>query len=148
MPASSIAYATPLGLELAPSRRLAVFLALAHAGAVLLLPMTTLPVWADLVLAVPVAWSAWVTLRRYALLRASASVLGLRQGREGVWHLRLRDGREVEARLARGAFVHPALVVLSFRVPHAWRSWGVPILPDMVDADTHRRLRVRLRMDL
>jgi len=127
---------------------------------VLLLHGLTLPV----VLMLPVAWP-WRTLLVAALLVGLAGSLGGAVGhrwswvpRQAVWHpeghwtLTLGDGREVPARLLTTTFVSPALVVLNFRLaelavslPGSTRS--LVLLPDNLDPDLHRRLRVQLRQE-
>ena len=47
-------------------------------------------------------------------------------------------------RLSGAAFVQPWLVILGYRAGR-WRRRYLLLLPDMLDADTLRRLRVRLR---
>jgi toxin CptA len=54
-------------------------------------------------------------------------------------------GTEFDAVLGPQAFVQPWLVILQYRVSR-WRSHYLLLLPDMLDPDTLRRLRVRLRM--
>lgn len=61
--------------------------------------------------------------------------------------LRLRSGRELDATLGDTAFVQPRLVIVNFRLSR-WRRRYLLLLPGMVDSDSFRRLRVRLRMEL
>ena len=59
------------------------------------------------------------------------------------WLLIRKNGRVVEAYLRQGALVHPMLIVLPFR--YGLYFTAVILTPDKVNADTLRRLRVRLR---
>ena len=60
------------------------------------------------------------------------------------WRVVFRDGRRVEARLRRAALVSPLVTTLSLQCADGERC-EVLLLPDSVDADAFRRLRVRLR---
>ncbi len=90
---------------------------------------------------------------------------------EGHWTLTLGDGRELPAQLLATTYVTPALVVLNFRLgtgeggvsPRGLASWrravarpatllpwtirSLVLLPDNLDPDLLRRLRVRLRLE-
>jgi toxin CptA len=61
--------------------------------------------------------------------------------------VQLVGGAEFDAVLGPQAFVQPWLVILQYRVSR-WRSHYLLLLPDMLDPDTLRRLRVRLCMEL
>ncbi|MGE0080618.1 MAG: protein YgfX [Thiohalomonadaceae bacterium] len=64
---------------------------------------------------------------------------------EGDWHLTSADGMSGEATLAPECYVSPYAVVLRFQGT-AGRVRTLVILADALDADTLRRLRVRLRI--
>jgi toxin CptA len=62
---------------------------------------------------------------------------------DGVWQLETGDGSLYRARLT-GGYAHPGLVLLNFRLERGgWRS--LALLPDAVEAEALRRLRVWLR---
>ncbi len=144
---SSGAYAAPLRLELRPSRVLATLLCALHAVAMLsVLPLSLEWWWRSALLSV-VFLSLVHVLRRQALLAGANAVRGLLWESEGSWLLTLGDGRSCAAQLLPGAFVHPWLVVLNFKLEDAW--WGsraVVLCADGLDGQSHRRLRVRLRL--
>lgn len=138
---SSKRYASPLVLRPGPPWRLAVLVGGACLGALSLLLLAPLP---D-----PVAWAgglwllvwAGVTWRRYF---GPGRVVEAVWKEEGEWVLRQGSGRELTGRLAPDTFFRPWLVVLNFRTGRA-----VPALilfSGEPDAQTHRRLRVRLRL--
>jgi hypothetical protein len=139
---SSTAFATPLNLELRPSRRLAGFLLAAHGGALALLPFTSLPLWAMITVGLAVLASLTRLLPRFATLGHPDAVTRLVWPAGDEWQLSSRGGQQDSGVLLPGAYVHPSLVILPFRTGRGRRS--VPILPDMLDADSFRRLRVRL----
>jgi len=64
---------------------------------------------------------------------------------DGTWTLTLVSGKQVEARLLPSTFVTPGLSVLNLRRGR-WRSCAMVLLPDTLDPDLLRRLRVRLRL--
>jgi len=61
----------------------------------------------------------------------------------GDWYLRDRAGRLRQAQLLASSFVSPALIILSFSLREGGQRRLV-MLPDSVDPDLLRRLRVRL----
>lgn len=143
---SSNAYATPLTLELRPSRWLLGGLLLIHSisAVVVWLPMA-MPWWLRPPLMLMVLWSAWHSIRLHAWQLSPASItrtVWLEQD----WLVELNDGTQRDAQLLPGAYVSPALVVLGFRL--AGQRWPRYLLlaPDSVDITTLRRLRVRLRL--
>lgn len=139
---SSKKYAAPLRLEPRFSMRLAVFLALASAGALLLPWLALLPAgWRVVIflLAFALAWPGWRDA--FGGRRITLAVWD----ELGVWQLELADGTTAEAELEGGSFVTPAVMVLGFRSGEGRHS--LVVLADTLDAETRRRLRVRLRLE-
>ena len=122
-------------------------LSLAHLAALaaLCLPMT-LPVAVRIPLALLVAWSLWRTLRRHAWLNAPEAVVRLVWAEDGLWTLVLRDGTSRSARLLEDSYLSVPLIVLRLGFLDGGHR-SVVLLGDMLDADTLRRLRVRLKLD-
>lgn len=77
--------------------------------------------------------------RRRALADSCLAVL---YDSAGGWHLQRRDGTRETLRLARRPVVSPWLTLLVLDGP-AGRI-GLFVTPDMLDADSFRRLRMRL----
>lgn len=132
-----------IGFEYRPSRALSAVVVVLTAGAVLAIALSGLPLWLAIALIVLApgygAMSLWRFLRPY--------VLGLTWRSDGSVSIRLGHGHgeEVPGEL-REARVLGFLIVLHLR----WASRGrasVWLLPDNLDADTRRRLRVRLGSD-
>ena len=136
----------PLRLELQPSRALAGFLAVTHAGAGACLLLAALPAWLRLAGGIALAASLVYSVRRYARLNDRRAVVSLVQGADATWHAGLADGREVQAQQLAEALIHPWLVILHLRPSAGGRRLTVPIAADMLDPDGHRRLRVRLNL--
>lgn len=96
------------------------------------------------------ASAAWLTLvgahgawqwRR--LRRAAQPVRRIDIDARGAWRLTCGDGRGLDLRLTHAPLVLPWLVALEFRAADG-RRHDLLLLPDMLDADAFRRLRVRL----
>jgi len=137
-------YATPLQLEIGPSRRMLAWLVLTHGAALLMLPLLPIPLVLRLALGGMVLLSlAWYRHRLISRLHPQA-VCGLRweAGRDCV--LQLASGEQLQTLLAPRAFVMPWLVILYF----TGRPRQLLLLPDMLTPESFRRLRVRLRLEL
>jgi toxin CptA len=141
----STKYAAPLSLTIRPSRLLAGLLCFVHGGAALCLPPLDVPAWIKVLLGILVALSFIVTIRRALLLDANA-IVGLVWDVEDNWTLISAAGNALNARLEPGSYVHPWLMVLNFYTDAKWRNTAVVLFPDALDAQTHRRLRVRLNL--
>ena len=136
----------PLHLPLRASRGLALFLVALHGVAAACVCLASLPGgvrWAGLLV---LAVNLGRHLRRHVLRRGSRAVVGVAAGSAGDWTLALADGRRVTVDQLPGSLAHPWLVVLHLRERTGGRRWSLPIAPDALDADTHRRLRVRLSL--
>ena len=144
---SSTAYATPLRLELKPSRTLFWLLTFSHLGAAGLMPTMSLPIWASAFLGLSVAASYLWLMASHALKRHPGAVVSLLWPSGIQWQVRSRNGQEVSAQLSPESFVRPWLTVLLLRPETGGRARNVVLLPDMVDAEAFRRLRVRLRLE-
>lgn len=84
-------------------------------------------------------------LRRMALLRSPQSIVAIEIGEDGKFAFQTLDGRWHAARLRQSSFVSPWLTVLNLSPENARWMRNVVILPDSVQADEFRRLRVWLR---
>lgn len=138
---SSSGYAAPLRLEPRPSRRLAGYLALAHGGALSFLPWLPLNAAAGSLLAILIALCFARSYTSRVLMRGGRDIVGLMWTREGDWRLFERGGGERVCRLRADSHAHPALTVLNFS---GERRCSVVLLPDSLDGEAYRRLRVRL----
>lgn len=143
---SSQRSAEPLYLQLKPSRLLAGFLVLAHATAAVALAYIDLPPPARVLLGLMLAASLYRNLRLHVLLNAPRSLLRLVWEASGKWRVWDAFGREHEASLAPDCFVNSKLVILSLKLEGLGRR-AVLLLPDSLESDVLRRLRVRLRAE-
>lgn len=131
-------------LRLGPSRQLGFLLGALHVGAAACGFMADLPLAARSLLAGCLLVAALRAMALHGSRRAARAIVLLVWDRYGQWRLVRRDGRTLQVELEHGAYAHPKLLVLLFRGRDRQR---VPLLvvPDMVNADELRRLRMRLR---
>lgn len=66
---------------------------------------------------------------------------------DGSWLLDDAYGYSHAARLLPSSYLHPRLVLLNFRLEENGRRRYVLLLPDSLDSESLRRLRVRLRIE-
>lgn len=134
-----------LTIAVGPSRRLAGLLAGMHGFAAVLFWLAPLPHWLAVLLMAVLLGSAWHTLRRDGFRSLRHSLIALRldddcrcefQTRAGAWH---------EASLLGSSFVAPHLTVLNLKPAGGRLVKHLVILPDAVDAEDFRRLRVWLK---
>jgi hypothetical protein len=138
-------YATPLRIELRASRQAALWLLPVHVSAGAVLPFTSLPVWGQVACMLAIAASlAWHWSRHVSRRRSPLRALVWQTGSDCA--LVRADGTTQAGTLAPRAFVMPWLVIVYYR--QGARQHSLFILPDMLPADTFRRLRVRLKTEL
>ena len=86
-----------------------------------------------------------VALRRSALLLAGDSVVALDPKDDGMLRYVLRNGDEVDADVLADTAVYPFAAAIWMRDRDQRRTRSVLVLPDAIDAESFRRLRVWLR---
>jgi toxin CptA len=126
------------------SRWLLVAYALAQAAAWLAIALMDAPMLMHLVGAVFCVAHAVHVLPRHVALSSPHAVTGLRRDRSG-WSLWSETGGWQAVQLRPDSMALPQLVILRFRLADQRRVRSVCILRDSLDADTHRRLRLRLK---
>lgn len=146
-----------LAIRLKPSIRLAGMLSFAHLAAIVLLLPLELSIWAKFAGSALLVVSLVFYVRRYALLRSPDSISGLELTNEMVCTVETKGGDRTACALLGSSFVAPYLTVLELmplrlsrdeQAPRSWRSYfsrSVVILPDGIDPEEFRQLRVSLR---
>lgn len=152
-----------LVVRLKPSRRLAAMLAVAHFAAIGLLWPLILPISAKLAGSAMLVVSLVFYLRRHALLRSPDSVMNIGLSEEMTCTLETRCGDRIDCTLLGSSFVAPYLTLLELKplkrqeptrlsppsnCPKRRRRFfarSIVILPDGIDAEQFRQLRVLLR---
>jgi toxin CptA len=141
---SSIKSLAPIRIEPRRSLRLAALLVLMHAGAVVIIILLPIAVWVKAPLCALLIVSLLNMLNIHALRRGKASIVEALWEGDGQWRLGTADGREHTARLLPGSYVSSHLVILRFAMEGSWQRRALVLLPDVLDATTLRKLRVRL----
>ncbi|MBI5658455.1 MAG: hypothetical protein HZC43_02660 [Nitrosomonadales bacterium] len=129
---------------LQPSRYLAAILGVAHGVAFAALIPLAFPAWAKAALGFVILFSLFYHVRRDAWLAApsSGTALTLESDRAV---LATRGGKPLVCRLLRDSVVTPRIAVLNMAPEGARFARSVIILPDSLDAESFRQLRVRLK---
>lgn len=130
--------------QLQPSRYLATILIVAHGAAFAALLPLALPAWSKVVLALLMLFSLMYHLRRDAWLSAPSSGTALILEGDRVV-LATRGGKQLAVRVLRDSMVTPLITVLSVLPQGARFARSVIILPDSLDAESFRQLRVRFK---
>jgi toxin CptA len=146
---SSTPFSGLLAIRPTPSARLAAFVAVAHAGAIIALCISGLSPWMKGLLVVVVMVSASQAARKWWITKALQREYTYFIGGDGTWFRQKSDGSTENLAVVPPIYVQPWLIVVRFRTGGPARSLVTLVLPpDSIDADTHRRLRVRLRFPL
>lgn len=134
----------PLHLRPCRSRRLALFVAVAHLlAAAALIPLALGAGWRAallLLVGLSLAYHVWASL----LARAPWSLHAACWSEQG-WSLAFGNGEQRAATLLPSTLITPWLVVLNFRV-HRLRYHSLLLTDEVLDPTLLRRLRVRLRL--
>lgn len=118
-------------------------LATAHIIAIAPLIPLDLPVWARLMLGLAVLYSMWRCLRNTQFLAPPSGTSLTLEGDEAV--LLKSGGQPFAGRVLPSSAVSPFLIVLNIAPKGVRRARSVIILPDSLDAESFRQLRVQLR---
>jgi toxin CptA len=131
----------PIEIPLQTSRRLVAILATAHLLAVMIL-------WS-----LPLRWTMQSSISAVVIVSAALSlrhamrpqVVALRVNVKGELFIQQCDGDWLEATLLGSSFVAPYLTILNLRLSNKRWPQHVLLMPDVVQADAFRRLRVWLK---
>lgn len=133
----------PLVIPVRPSPWFIFLFYMAHLGAIPVLIASKVPLPFQILITGSLLASMYHGHNFYIKRNHPASLVQVVLNQTGEWLLNFANGRTMPAVLKPFAFVHPLLVVLSFK-GEAGTS-HIILTPDTVDPDTFRRLRVRLR---
>lgn len=134
-----------LTIRVGSSRRLAGLLVGMHVFAAAMLALAPLPHWLAALLMPVILVSAWLTLWRDGFRKLRHSLVALRLDADCKCEFQTRAGAWREAVLLGSSFVAPHLTVLNFKPAGGHLAKHLVILPDAVDAEDFRRLRVWLK---
>ena len=134
---------TPLVIVLKPSRVLAMILLVAHGVSGVLIVILPLAIWLKVLGIAIIVIAAIYYVRHYALLKMPTAVHELRMLSEGRLEIFRSDWRSAE--LVGEQFIHPLLTIIRCRTKTDRWPIAIVILSDMLDAESFRALRVRLK---
>ncbi|MBS0298779.1 MAG: hypothetical protein JSR32_02410 [Proteobacteria bacterium] len=132
-------------IHLRPSYYLTVLLGLAHCAAGAVLWPLALPLGVKAVIVILLVISLIYYLRKDALLTASDAAMALTLTDEMTCILTMRSGQAIACRISDNTFVAPYLTVINLQPTEKFFLRSVTILPDSIDAEEFRRLRIWLR---
>lgn len=130
--------------KLRPSRCLASLLAIAHIIALAALVPLDAPAWLRLTLGLAILYSMLHCLLRDAWIFDSPSSTVLILENEGTVRF-VRNGKTLEGRVLPDSVVLPYLAVLNIAPKDGYLTQSVIVLPDSLDAESFRQLRVQLK---
>ncbi len=110
-------------------------------GALLLIPI---PIFASYFLVTVLILSAIYYWLQYAQLALAGSWLGLRLEDDCIILIK-RNGDEFIGKLLESSFISPHLVILQVALPGSRFKQNVVLLPDSMDPESFRKLRVAVR---
>ncbi|MEA3277511.1 MAG: protein YgfX [Pseudomonadota bacterium] len=135
----------PLRIRPGFSRRLAGFVLVTHAAALTSVALLPVAWYVRLTLALTVLGSLAYQSAVHLIRTAPWAVREALRESDGTWTLILASGARVDANLSPSTLVTTGLVVLNFRCG-GWRLRSLVLLPDALNENELRRLRVRLRL--
>lgn len=135
----------PLRITLRPSRQLAWLLGTVVPGCVAVALLLPLPRWVAWGLAVVLALCLLHAWARDVSLRLQSSFCALELDAHGCLRCRTRDGCWHEVQVLPTSTVTSWLAILNFRLEGRRFARHLVLLPDMLNGDDFRRLRVWLR---
>ncbi len=138
-------YATPLHLDLKPSRILFALLCFMHGGAVLILLIIPIPAWLSVFLFFLIALELFLQTNLHVRMCSKQSVVRLIWLESSRWKIFYNEGTYVEGVLLGQIYLHKGLVILRFQTIKKEKK-SVIIFIDNITSESHRKLRVRLRL--
>ena len=134
-----------LTIAIKPSRMLAAILAIMHLLSLALVWIMPFSIWASVTISVMIMISAYHSFERDVLLRLQESIIALQLHSDCRCELQVRQGDWVGASLLGTTFVTPFLTVLNFKLLEQRFARHVVLLPDSLDNEQFRQLRVLLK---
>jgi toxin CptA len=134
-----------LTVVLRPSPLLFALLAGMHGGGTVILLFLPIPVWLKTSSAVLLVASLVFYARRDALRSIPNAIRAIQFSPDCACSVQIGRVDWTEAKLLDSSFVAPYLTVLNLRISGARFARQVVILPDAVDSEMFRKLRVLLR---
>lgn len=135
----------PLRLTPHYSKQLAGYLITTHLVALFVVIALIKPGWLAFSLAALTLFSLIRSYRCHLSYRGKNVIRSAELGGQNEWLLQQADGEKLAAELQPNSYIHPRLSVLNFRNEYGKRQ-SLIVLPDGIDGECFRRLRVRLKL--
>ena len=132
-------------IKLRPSLWLAGMLTAMHGITSALIWLLPLDLWLKIAAVLLILTSLIYHVRRDAMRTSRNAILALKISPECRCNAQVWSGDWFEAQLLSTSFVSPYLTILNLRLDHARLVKHVVILPDAIEAEQFRELRVLLR---
>ena len=134
-----------LNVRLKPSGYLALWLSAAHAIAIGLVLALPLPIGLKLVTTLVICISLVFYLKRNARLAAPNSIIALEVKEDCTCAIETRSGKRLDCILLPTSYVSVSLTILNLKADGEMLARHVVILPDSINPEDFRKLRVLLR---
>jgi toxin CptA len=135
-----------LKISLRPSRILVAILVAAHGGVITVVAIVGMPLSLELIAITALAVNLVADLRRTALLLTPDSVVAIEIGSDDTLSIQTRRGNWIsECEVLESTYVAAFLAIVNVREPEMGAVRHVVLLPDSIEAEDFRRLRVWLR---
>ncbi|MBI1988389.1 MAG: hypothetical protein HYS65_01405 [Betaproteobacteria bacterium] len=132
-------------ISLRPSRILAATLVLAHGAAVAMVVLAGTAPWLEAIAIAALVASLVFNVRQSALLRTADAVIGLEIASDDKFSIQTQRGGWIECEVLGSTYVISFLTILNLKRTDSGRITRAVILPDSLDAEDFRKLRVWLR---
>ena len=132
-------------IKLSPSLWFAGMLTAMHAMALTLIWLLPFDLWLKIVAVLLILTSLIYHVRRDAMRTSRNAILALKISPECRCSVQVRSGDWFEAQLLSTSFVSHYLTILNLRFDHARLVQHIVMLPDAIEAEQFRQLRVLLR---
>ncbi|HAJ92249.1 MAG TPA: hypothetical protein DCO71_06495 [Gammaproteobacteria bacterium] len=140
-------YATPLHLDIGPSRLLGGWVILVHGMPLLMWPVLQSGSWLVLAVFSALLFSLVRSWRLQVSRHHPDAVCSMVWRAEKDCLLGLHSGEQAKVSMRPRAFILPWLVILHFNSRQR-RMRHLVLLPDMLDREVFRKLRVRLKVEI
>ena len=134
-----------LRLALKPSPQLSAWLLFGHIAAAVCVFIVAMPLWLQALLAMVLLLNLLYAMTYQAWRRWPTSIVGLQFERDGLALVEYRNGTVRAARVLGSSFVAPYLTIILLKPDQRWLTSAVVILPDAVEPELFRQLRVWLK---
>ena len=124
---------------------LAAFLALAHGAAVAVVLLVPIPWWLQCASAACLVLNLFVVVHRHALLLGAKSVVAIEIDSDNTFSGQSKRGTWTEYAVLGNSYVAPNLTVINLQHTRSDAKKRITILPDSMNADDFRKLRVWLK---